>query len=461
MKTPHIVPPECAPLSAKRLSHAEFSHLMAPAGPFEPSPHLAVAVSGGPDSLALCLLAAAWARRRKGLVTALTVEHGLRLESAAEARQVARWLKARGIAHCLLPWRGEKPKSGVQAAARTARLVRLTNWCARYHVLHLLSGHQLEDQAATVLLRLSAGSGGTGLAAMPLVQDLEAADGGTVRLIRPLLSVPECRLKAVLRDSSQAWLDDPSNRSSAYARTRLAAALEMLSGEGMTASRLARTARRAGQDRAALDTACGELLARAATPHPAGFVRLDWSAWRRAPDAVSQRLLGRLVAAVGARPFGARLQRLERLCEQLRITYPKRAATLGGCRIVPYRGRLLICREPAAVGAAVTMKPGDKLVWDNRFRAALPRHAEFRGTCTLGRLGSEGIAQLRRGMADGETALEKIPAPARPALPAFRDLDGLLAVPHLKYARSPAERGFRAEFYPAENPVGNVFGPIA
>lgn len=461
MKTPHIVAAERAPLSAKRLSHAEFSRLLAPAGPFEPAPHLAVAVSGGSDSLALCLLAAAWARRRKGRVTALTVEHGLRPESAAEAAQVARWLTARGIAHCLLPWRGEKPKSGVQAAARTARLARLANWCARHHVLHLLSGHQLEDQAATVLLRLSAGSGGAGLAAMPLVQDLEAADGGAVRLIRPLLAVPECRLKAVLRDSSQAWLDDPSNRNSAYARTRLAAALDMLGGEGLTASRLVRTARRAGQDRAALDTACGELLARAAAPHPAGFVRLDWAAWRGAPDAVSLRVLGRLVAAVGARPFGARLERLERLCAQLRAGYPKRAATLGGCRVLPYRGMLLICREPGAVGDPLTMKPGDKLVWDNRFRAALPRHAEFRGTCTLGRLESEGIAQLRRVMADGGTALERIPPPARPALPAFRDLDGLLAVPHLKYSRSSAARGFRAEFYPAENPVGNVFGPLA
>ena len=461
MKTPLIVQPERVPLSAKRLSHAEFSRLMAPAGPFEPAPNLAVAVSGGSDSLALCLLAAAWARQRKGRVTALTVEHGLRQESAAEARQVAHWLTARGITHCVLPWRGEKPKSGVQAAARPARLARLINWCARHHVLHLLNGHQLEDQAATVLLRLSAGSGGTGLAAMPLVQDLEAADSCVVRLIRPLLSVPECRLKAVLRDNAQAWLDDPSNRNLAYARTRLAVALETLSGEGMTASRLARTARRAGQDRAALDTACGELLARTAAPHPAGFIRLDWSAWRAAPDAVSLRLLGRLLAGVGARPFGARLERLERLYKQLRATYPKRAATLGGCRIVPYRGQILVCREPAAVSEAVTMKPGDKRVWDSRFRAAVPRLAEFRGKCTLGRLGSEGISQLRRVMADSEKALEKIPAPARPALPAFRELDGRLAGPHLKYVRSSAERGFRVEFYPLENPGGSLFGPVA
>ena len=461
MKTPDIVSPDRAPSAAKPLGPAEFARLMAPAGPFEPAPHLAIAVSGGADSLALCLLADGWARRRQGRVTALTVEHGLRPESPAEAKQVQRWLKARGIAHGILPWRGQKPKSGVQAVARAARMARLAAWCSRHHVLHLLSGHQLEDQAATVLLRLSAGSGGDGLAAMPLVQDLAAPKDGGLRLIRPLLSVPEDRLKAVLRQKSQAWIDDPSNRNSAYARTRLAAALDVLGGEGMTASRLARTARRLGRDRAALDIACGELLAGSAAPHPAGFVRLDWAEWRKAPDAVSLRVLSRLLASVGARPFGPRLERVEHLWQEMQGGYPERAATLGGCRILPYRGALLICREAGAVGDAVTMKPGDTRVWDNRFRVSLARRAQLRGKCTLGRLGKEGISQVRRAMADGGRALERIPAPARAALPAFRDLDGVLAVPHLNYARSSAERGFQAHYIAPDKGVGNVFGPLA
>ncbi|MDP6473483.1 MAG: tRNA lysidine(34) synthetase TilS [Alphaproteobacteria bacterium] len=461
MKTPLIVQPGDAPATGKALSDAEFHRLMAPAGPFEPAPHLAVAVSGGSDSLALCLLADGWARRRKGRVTALTVEHGLRPESPAEAKQVARWLKGRGIAHRTLPWRGRKPGSGVQAAARGARMALLADWCRRHHVLHLLSGHQLEDQAATLLLRLCAGSGGEGLAAMPLVQDLDVPGSAAVRLVRPLLGTPEQRLKAVLRDESQAWIDDPSNRDSAYARTRLAVALDQLGGEGMTAPRLARTARRLGKDRAALDIACGELLARSALPHPAGFARLDWAEWRKAPDAVSLRALIRLLASVGARPFGPRLERVERLCEELRGGYPERAATLGGCRILPYRATLLICREPGAVQGSVAVKPGQALLWDGRFRIALPRRAEFTGQCRLGKLGAQGISRLRRAMADGDAALARIPPPARPALPAFRDLDGVLAVPHLNYVRSTAQRGFRAEYYAVENPGGNVFGPPA
>lgn len=469
MTAPHIVDPAGAPADTP-LGDAEFARLLAPAGPFEAAPHLAVAVSGGADSMALGLLAAAWARRRRGRVTALTVDHGLRPESGAEARLVGRWLRQRGIAHRILRWRGDKPKTGVQAAARSARLELLADWCVRHQVLHLLYGHQMEDQAGTLLLRLSAGSGGDGLAAMPLVTDVAvrnlAVPGGTlgvpsVRLLRPLLSVPETRLSATLQAKAQAWVDDPSNQNSSYARARLEAAIGALRREGLTAPRLARTARRAGHDRAALERACGDALAGCVAPHPAGFFQLDWARWRDLPEAISRRVLIRLLANAGAREFGPRLARVERLCAALLGAYPRHAATLGGCRIVPYRGGILICREPGAARDIVTLGPGAARLWDRRFHVSLARGAEYRGDCSVGRLGSEGISRLRRQMADQGAALARIPAPARPALPAFRDLDGVLAVPHLNYTRLTVPRRFAAVFCPVGSVGGGVFGPVA
>lgn len=459
MTSPRVVHPSGKD-AGKALGPAEFARLMAPAGPFEPAPHLAIAVSGGADSMALTLLADAWARRRKGRVTALTVDHRLRPESSAEAGQVGRWLRRRGIAHKVLTWRGDKPTTGVQAAARAARMKLLAEWCARHHVLHLLSGHQLEDQAGTLILRLSAGSGGDGLAAMPLVQDLAGPGGASVRLVRPLLSIPGARLRTVLHGRGQAWADDPSNRKPAYARTGLVAALEELAPDGLAAQRLARTARRAGQDRAALERACGEALARFVAPHPAGYFDLDWAPWRNLPEAISLRVLNRLLASAGARDFGPRLARLERLWRELSDAYPKRAATLAGCRIVPHRGGLLICREPAAARERVALRSGDTRQWDRRFTVALGRGAEFNGKCTVGRLGSEGISTLRRQLTDEGAALARIPVPVRPSLPAFRDLDGVLAVPHLNYARSGAERRFQAAFCPVGSVGGGVFGPV-
>ncbi|MBT6442573.1 MAG: tRNA lysidine(34) synthetase TilS, partial [Alphaproteobacteria bacterium] len=145
---------------------------MTPLGPFEPAAHLAVGVSGGSDSLALLLLADRWVRQRGGSVMALTVDHRLRPQSAAEAGLVRSWLAARDIEHRVLTWREPHSVGGVQAAARAARLRLLGDWCRRKGVLHLMLAHQLEDQAETLLERLSGGSGVDGLAGMPQVRAL-------------------------------------------------------------------------------------------------------------------------------------------------------------------------------------------------------------------------------------------------------------------------------------------------
>ena len=147
----------------------DFENAMEAAGPFEPRPFLALAVSGGSDSMALALLAQRWARRRKGRCVALIVDHGLRAESAREARLVGRRLRALGLPHRILRWTGSKPASGIQAAARSARYDLLTGWCRRHGALHLLTAHQADDQAETVALRLAHRSGEAGLASMPLV----------------------------------------------------------------------------------------------------------------------------------------------------------------------------------------------------------------------------------------------------------------------------------------------------
>ncbi len=147
---------------------------MAPLGPFEDNPQIAAAVSGGADSLALALLLHDWARPLGGHVTALTVDHGLRPEAAAEARFVARTLKPLGLAQQTLRWRGVKPEANISAMARRARHDLMSRCCARRGLLHLALGHHLDDQAETFLLRLGRGSGLGGLAAMAPIVELPA-----------------------------------------------------------------------------------------------------------------------------------------------------------------------------------------------------------------------------------------------------------------------------------------------
>ncbi|MFQ5766208.1 MAG: tRNA lysidine(34) synthetase TilS, partial [Rhodospirillales bacterium] len=283
---------------ARRLTDDAFDRLMDALGPFEGAPHVAVAVSGGADSLALALFAGRWAARRGGRATALTVDHGLRREAAAEARQVGRWLAPRGIGHHVLRWRGPKPATGVQAAARDARYRLMGDWCREAGVLHLLLAHTLDDQAETLLMRLGAGSGPDGLAAMSAVR--ETPDG---RLLRPLLAVPKSALTAALDHEGQTWIEDPSNRDDAFTRTRVRRAMAR---GGLDAGPLALAAHRFGRARQALEASASALLARAARVHPAGFARLDREPLAAVPDEVGLRALARVLAAVGGRPHRPR-----------------------------------------------------------------------------------------------------------------------------------------------------------
>src|SRR5207237_5098138 len=203
-------------MSLAPLTLAELAAAFDAIGGFERHPFVAVAVSGGPDSLALTILADRWAREHGGRLIALTVDHRLRPESAEEVRIVSGWLAARGISHHVLVWTDTKPATGIQEAARAARYRLLAGWCREQGCLHLLTAHHREDQAETHLIRRRAGSSVDGLAGMSAVREMAG-----VRLVRPLLTVPKARLIALLEAERQPFLSDPSNRNPIFERARL------------------------------------------------------------------------------------------------------------------------------------------------------------------------------------------------------------------------------------------------
>ena len=420
--------------AARPLTSDAFARLMAQFAPFERAPRLAVAVSGGADSLALALLANEWARAAGGTIAALTVDHRLRPESAAEAMQVGAWLGRHRIEHAILVRVGARPAGDVQAKARAARYGLLEAWCRDHGVLHLLTAHHREDQAETLLLRLGRGSGLDGLAGMPAV-----AERGSCRVLRPLLSEPRARLAATLTAQGQDWIEDPSNRDPAYARARLRAAAAMLAGEGLTAERLAATAGRLARARAALEAVVAGLLARCVWLHPAGFAWLDPSPLVAAPAETALRALGAVIAAVGGGAHAPELAALERLLDALPDGIGS-GRTLGGCRILPRRGRILVCREPEAAAAPVQAAPGAGALWDGRF--ALDVAALAPAGLALGALGGGAIGGGAIGGDWAEAgARHRIPPAARPTLPALRDGAGLVAVPHLGHIRPDVAPG--------------------
>lgn len=417
--------PPPAPLTLP-LTLAEFDASLSAIGGFETRPLIAVAVSGGPDSMALMLLADRWARSRGGHACGVTVDHGLRSDSAEEARTVASWLAASAIPHTVLRWTGAKPGSGIQEAAREARYDLLTGWCRERGVLHLLTAHHLQDQVETHLIRRRAGSGIDGLAGMSATRELEGC-----RLVRPLLAVPRERLAALLAAEGQPFLRDPSNLNPVFerARLRLAPADKIPSpfpGERGEVRGPAAELRARARERIAREQALDRLVARAVWLHPAGFGVLDPAVFAGVDAETGARLLSRVVLCIGGLRYPPRTARLARLLAAL-AQEKRPARTLGGCRFVPWRGRLLVVRELAAAEKPVALEPGAGLLWDRRFAVSL-LPAASKGF-TLGYLGQYAGVPPESGFQ------RKLPPLVHSVLPAFWDAEGVALVPHLDYVR--------------------------
>jgi len=331
------------------------------------APALLLAVSGGPDSTALLVLAARWRAglRRGPQLIAVTVDHALRAGSAREAHAAKQLASRLRIRHRTMRWTGAKPATGLQEAARAARYRLLAVAARAAGAGHVLTAHTLDDQAETVLLRMARGSGMTGLAAMAresilIEPDLpasarraRAAGTAPLLLVRPLLDVPKARLIATLAAGRIPFCDDPSNVDPRFTRARLRELMPVLAAEGLDAKRLALLARRLRRAEAAIELAvciaAGAVSGAAWTD--GAPVLLDAEKFIRLPAEVALRVLGRaIVHAAGELPL--RLGRLEALYDTLAasngapLRHNRVRRTLAGALITLEGGGLTIERAP-------------------------------------------------------------------------------------------------------------------
>lgn len=323
------------------------------------APAIVVAVSGGPDSVALMWLAARW---RKALargpdLLAVTVDHGLRPESAREAHDVKRLASSLGVAHRTMRWSGEKPRSGVPAAARAARYRLLARAARQAGASHILTAHTRDDQAETLLMRLLRGSGIGGLAAMARESEREG-----VLIGRPFLNISKSQLVATLQKARIGYADDPTNRDTRFTRPRIRAVIDGLSAEGGDARNLARLASRLARANAAIevlaDGAARYLALRdqvtgsrpaARTPH----ATFEAEAFASLPDEIRLRLLLRAIDRVGhegpaelgkAEALLAHLDRASQTASKTREVRLKQ--TLAGAVVSLEEGRIVIAAAP-------------------------------------------------------------------------------------------------------------------
>ena len=342
--------------AARPLSVAEASDLFSG---LVSAPAVVLAVSGGPDSTALLFLAARWrkARKRGPKLLAITVDHGLRKEAVAEARQVARLARKLGVPHRILRWSGVKPKSGLQEKARMMRYRLLAEAAAKAGASHILTAHTLDDQAETVLMRLLRGSGPAGLAGMARETGL-----GDLVLTRPFLDIAKARLVATLRKAKIAFADDPSNRDPRFTRVRMRGLLPALAQEGLDAKRLAVLARRLRRAEAALEATVDRAAERAQGDWSAGG-RIEMHArdFAALPVEVALRLLGRAVTIAG-NEGPVELAKLEALQAAMMAKKPiagRFRRTLAGAMVTLTPESLTVERAPARRDALTTPKDPD------------------------------------------------------------------------------------------------------
>lgn len=309
----------------------------------EDLPVVLLAVSGGPDSMALLGLFAAWARTRPApRIQAATVDHGLRPDAAAEAELVAAAAATLDVPHAILPWQGAKPRTRIQERARDARYALLLAHARQIGASVVMTAHHADDQAETVLMRLGRGSGVRGLGGMRR----EHALAPDVTLVRPLLAFPKHALEDECRRLGLAFVRDPSNTDTAFARARLRANVDVADSLGLTRDGLNRLARRMRRADEAIEAETSRIAALTKCAVQGGTWRADLSRQAEIATEIILRLLERAIAGVTTvQPdeFGTswsgrpRLDRLEQLAADLhraRAAGRELRATLGGARVI-------------------------------------------------------------------------------------------------------------------------------
>jgi tRNA(Ile)-lysidine synthase len=329
--------------------------------------HIALAVSGGSDSVAMLHLVAQWAPRQNTLVvlTVLSVDHGLRDEAAQECVQVGEWCKDLGLNHVTLQWLGEKPSTGIQAKGRDARYALMTDWCLGHDVPVLLTAHTADDQAETIVMRQSRTSTAKSLAGI-----WPSRDWNGVQVMRPLLLARRQELRDYLSSQNLSWIDDPSNFNPRYERVRIR---EKLAGDAAVAETAAhalhavKVTQQEADDWTSAHLSISDL----------GLLSCSRKSLKSIDADLGDEILTRLFTLSGIRHL-PELKSRQSMWSWFSSGQLKRR-TLGGLIFAARKHDILIAREPGRISDETIIIPiTGKVVWDGRFSVQGPEGAEIR-----------------------------------------------------------------------------------
>ncbi len=395
---------------------------------------VAVAVSGGGDSMALFALMSELWREQPGNLRCVSVDHGLRAESAAECESVREFAEARFHPHSTLRWKREERRAGnLQSEARKARYRLIADWARSKGIRTAALAHTLDDQAETLLLNLARGSGVDGLSAMP-----RRLRRNGIEWTRPLLGFSRSELRECLTERGVSWAEDPANSDARYDRVKARRMLDHLETLGATRERLAATADRMALARLVLERSAHAAAERIAEVSAAGDVEFGPEIWEL-PEELKLRLAAAALRFRSGADYRPRIDALKRC---LANVGDGDASTLSGCVMSRMGGGgLRVARERAACPPPVP--PGE--VWDGRW--AMSGETPPSGA-VLGALGPEGLKECPDWRSTG------LPARSLACSPAIWQDGVLVAAPLAGFSR-----GWAAELLKGERDFLDSFSP--
>jgi len=408
-----------APAEATAIGAEEFAALLT--GFTGLSDKIAIAVSGGPDSIALAFCLKRWGQRD---IVAFIVDHGLRPEAAAEAASVQKQLQHMGITAEILSWEHAGVSGRLHEKARAARYRLLTQACHAHHIRDLFIAHHRDDQAETVLMRIAKGSGIEGLAG---IAPQTARDD--IRLLRPLLNIGKDRLIATCVVHHIDSVRDPSNQSEKYARGRLRKILPLLANEGLTVENLTLLASRAADVKETLDIYTEIFLKSAAHCEQGGHIRLNRQNLRETPRAIGLRGLTACLRYIHDDDYPPEYSALLSLWQALTDTQTDITRTLYGNVIYTSETEIHFIRETSAANEILPVTLNQPILWDNRWMVTLQASAPFSTlpNLTLCALGNPTHAEIDALAPDLRHAIPQ--GRIRACLPALWSNNKLCAIP--------------------------------
>lgn len=351
--------------------------------------NIAIAVSGGADSMCLAYLCSEWAKTQAIHITCLIVDHKLRQESTKEAELVKNMLNVNNLKAVILTIDWEKPEANVHAIARDRRYEMLTEYCKQNNIKHLLTAHNKNDQAETILMRIFRGTGIDGLTGIPKLYNLNG-----VNILRPFLSFSRDEIENILKSAKWGWVNDPSNLNDKYERSKIRKLIASLPQKELVISRLNLLAKNSLRVRNFLTSYSNDIYKKISKEGVFGEITLDREKFIDLDEEIALRVLTTILNRASGNYYPPRLENLELLYFTIKED-PSFIKTLWGCEINSKKEAIVFYRELKAVEPLKSIIPNQENIWDKRYKIVTSEKGLY-----VGSINTSGLAMLKTWQKD-------------------------------------------------------------